>query len=122
MRCERSSCCGDCFALPHAPNDTGNGTGSVGDGRRAMPPNLGPVPGWTVRDVAARYRVGCSKVRAWIARGELVAINTGPPCGRPRWVVTVDALEAFEQRRAGRRPQKPARRPKRVRAVDFYPD
>ncbi len=33
-------------------------------------------PGLTVRDVACRYRVGEDKVRGWIARGELRAINT----------------------------------------------
>ena len=32
--------------------------------------------GLTTRDVARRYRVGQDKVRKWIARGELVAVNT----------------------------------------------
>jgi hypothetical protein len=45
-------------------------------------------PGLTVRDVARRYRVGEDKVRGWIARGELAAINTATVmCGRPRWVI-----------------------------------
>ena len=65
--------------------------------------------GLTVRDVSRRYRVGEDKVRAWIARGELRAINTSTLlCSRPRWVVPVDALAEFERRRAGGPPPKPA--------------
>jgi hypothetical protein len=61
-------------------------------------------------------------VRGWIARGELAAINTAAAlCGRPRWVVTADALAAFERRRVGGPPQKTPRRP-RVKQIDFYPD
>jgi hypothetical protein len=52
--------------------------------------------------VARRYRVGEDKVRGWIARGELRAINTTSQlCGRPRWTIPAEALAAFEQRRAG---------------------
>jgi hypothetical protein len=58
--------------------------------------------GLTVADVARRYRVGGDKVRRWIRRGELAAINTAAVlCARPRWVITPDALTAFEKRRAG---------------------
>jgi hypothetical protein len=57
--------------------------------------------GWTVANVAARYRISPDKVRAWTNRGELVAINTATAlCGKPRWVVPPEALAAFEQRRA----------------------
>src|SRR5437667_12869674 len=70
--------------------------------------------GLTVRDLARRYRVGADKVRSWIARGELAAINTAATlCGRPRWVVTADTLAEFERRRTGGPPAKPARRCKR---------
>ena len=34
--------------------------------------------GLTVADVARRYRVSPDKVRGWIARGELIAINSPP--------------------------------------------
>jgi transposase len=85
--------------------------------------SLSPPAGLTVRDVARRYRVGEDKVRAWIARGELVAVNTASAlCGRPRWVILPDALAAFERRRAGGPPPKTARRRKRTCSVDYYPD
>ena len=58
--------------------------------------------GLTVADVARRYRVSPDKVRAWIARGELRAVNTSTAlCGRPRRVISPDALAEFERRRAG---------------------
>jgi hypothetical protein len=80
-------------------------------------------PGLTVRDLARRYRIGCDKVRTWINRGELAAINTAATlCGKPRWVVTAEALAAFERRRAGGPPPKAPRRRRRQALIDFYPD
>jgi hypothetical protein len=88
-----------------------------------MPPDTPPAAGLTVRDVARRYRVGEDKVRAWITRGELAAINTAAAlCGRPRYVILPDALAAFERRRSAAPPPKPTRRRKRSVAVDYYPD
>jgi excisionase family DNA binding protein len=79
--------------------------------------------GITVREVARRYKVSPDKVRAWINRGELHAVNTARRlCGRPRWVVLPEALAAFEGRRAGGPAPKPARRRRPPAAVDFYPD
>jgi hypothetical protein len=79
--------------------------------------------GLTVADVARRYRVGPDRVRAWIARGELAAINTRDVrCGRPRWVVTVEALTAFERGRQATTPAPHPKRRKRTVAVDYYPD
>jgi hypothetical protein len=79
--------------------------------------------GLTVRDVARRYRVGEDKVRAWIARNELAAVNTASAlCGRPRWVIMPEALAAFECRRAGGTPPKPERRQKRTEEIDYFPD
>jgi excisionase family DNA binding protein len=75
----------------------------------------------TVREVARRYRVGEDKVRAWIARGELAAINTASTlCGRPRWVIAPTALAEFERRRAAAPPPRPRRR-KRTPEIDYYP-
>jgi excisionase family DNA binding protein len=74
--------------------------------------------GLTVKDMAKRYRVSKDKVRAWIARGELAAVNTATlKCGKPRWVISPDALADFERQRKGGRkvgqPVKPAPRRKR---------
>ena len=82
-----------------------------------------PAAGLTVADVARRYRVSEDKVRAWVARGELRAINTATAlCGKPRWVITPDGLAAFEKLRAGGRPPKPSRRRRQPAEIDFYPD
>jgi hypothetical protein len=73
--------------------------------------------------VALRYRVGEDKVRGWIMRGELRAINTAAAlCGRPRWVIPSEALAEFERRRAGGPPPKPPRRRRRTAPIDYYPD
>jgi excisionase family DNA binding protein len=79
--------------------------------------------GLTVAEVARRYRVSRDKIRLWISKGELAVVNTaGVGCGKPRWVVSPDALAAFEKRRQGGPvPTRPQRR-KRTCAVDYYPD
>jgi hypothetical protein len=79
--------------------------------------------GWRVADVARRYRVGEDKVRSWIMRGELAAVNTAESlCGRPRWVILPDALAAFETKRAGGPPPTPPRRRRRPALIDYYAD
>ena len=93
-----------------------------------MPADTTPPPpsrGLTVRDVAQRYRVSPDKVRAWIRRGELPAVNTAEAmCGKPRWVVTPEAMERFERgRQTAAPPPKVTRRRRRERGtVDYYPD
>jgi transposase len=80
--------------------------------------------GLTVADVTRRYRVGEDTVRGWIKRGELSAVNTADRrCARPRFVVTGEALAAFERGRAASTPKqaKPKRR-KPTNEIDFYPD
>ena len=80
------------------------------------------APGLTVADVAVRYRVSPDKVRAWIARGELHAINTaGTLCGKPRWVIPPEGLAEFEKRRAGGPSPKPPRKQRRTGLTDYYP-
>jgi hypothetical protein len=77
--------------------------------------------GYTIADVAARYRVSPDKVRTWVRRGDLAAVNVASTlCGKPQLRVTPDALAAFERGRSAAPPPKPARR-KRTTAVDFYP-
>jgi len=79
--------------------------------------------GFTVRDLARRYRVSGDKIRSWIARGELRAINTATAiCGKPRWVITPDALVAFELKRLGGPAPKRQRRRRSPTVIDFYPD
>jgi hypothetical protein len=80
------------------------------------------VLGLTVADLARRWRVGQDKIRGFIARGELEAINTATVlCGKPRWVILPDALERFERGRRGGTTPKPPRRRKRIDEVDYYP-
>jgi excisionase family DNA binding protein len=81
------------------------------------------APGLTVADVAKRFRVSPDKVRAWIKRGELSAINTSDRrCARPRFVVTAESLTSFERSRAAAAPDAPKpKRIKRTPLVDYYP-
>jgi len=58
------------------------------------------VQNLTPPELAKRYRVASKKVLGWIRNGELVAIilaNRG--CTRPRYVISPEAIEAFEQAR-----------------------
>jgi transposase len=90
-----------------------------------MPPadTTAPARGLTTADVAARYRVSEDKVRTWIARGELRAINTASAtCGKPRYVVPPDALAEFERRRSAAEPPKPVRRRRTPTQHDYFPD
>jgi excisionase family DNA binding protein len=79
--------------------------------------------GLTVAEVARRYRVSPDKVRGWIKRGELPAINTADTkCGKPRFVITPEALAEFERSRQAATPPKPVKRRKRANYVDYFPD
>lgn len=82
-----------------------------------------PTRGLTVADVARRYRVSEDKVRSWIARGELKATNTATNLsGRPRWVISPDALVELERRRAGGPvPTTKKRKRKNTYEVDYFP-
>jgi excisionase family DNA binding protein len=83
-----------------------------------------PARGLTVAEVARRYRVSPDKVRGWIRRGEMAAVNTsGVRSRKPRFVVPPEALERFERRHSAAAPPKPQqRRRRRAAAVDFFPD
>jgi hypothetical protein len=92
---------------------------------RSFPPDLRRTveAGLTVAEFARQRRIGKDKVRALIARGELVAVNVAINlCGRPRWVLLPDAVAAFDRRRSSAPMPKPARRRKRTQEIDFYPD
>jgi hypothetical protein len=102
--------------------DSDEGSGSR-DG--ATPKDDRPtVYGLTLREVARRYRVSPDKVRTWIRRGDLKAVNTAMfLCGKPRWVVLPEALAVFERVRASGPPPKTPRRKKDPPGyIDFFPD
>lgn len=80
--------------------------------------------GFTVVEVARYFRVSPEKVRNWIRKGELAAINTtGVLCAKPRFIILPHHLAAFEKARsAGPPPRKPARKRSTKDEIDFYPD
>jgi hypothetical protein len=89
-----------------------------------MPPDTA-ARGLTVLDVAARYRVSPDKVRSWIRRGELKALNVAASlCGKPQLRVTQENLLEFERLRSAAvpTPEAPRRRRRRVTRVDYFPD
>jgi excisionase family DNA binding protein len=77
----------------------------------------------SVRDVCERYGVSEHTVLTWINRGELRAINVGrrPGAKKPRWRITQEALERFEQLRTPAPPLPRTRRKKRTaEVIEFY--
>lgn len=55
----------------------------------------------TVPELARRYRVGEDKIRRWIDAGELAAINVATTTsGRPRYLISEEAIADFERRRS----------------------
>lgn len=76
----------------------------------------------TLKKVARYLGVGVTRVRGYLERGELEAINLGNRF-RPVLRVTPEALAAFERRqRASSEPEPLPRRSKRTDIIDFYPD
>jgi len=57
---------------------------------------------FNVQDIARRFAVSTSTVSAWIANGELPAVNVSrsPSSLKPRWRISEQSLSEFEQRRA----------------------
>jgi hypothetical protein len=79
--------------------------------------------GWTPNELARIVRVSPDRVRAWIASGELGAINTAPTrCGKPRYVVLPHHLTEFERRHAAATPAPMPRRRRQPEIHDYYPD
>jgi hypothetical protein len=67
--------------------------------------------------------MGEDKVRWLIATGQLAAVNTAAVlCGRPRWVITPEAIAEFERLRRPSPPPKPPRRRRKPAVRDYYPD
>jgi excisionase family DNA binding protein len=76
----------------------------------------------TPPEVAKRLRVTADKVRAWIERGELAAVNVVDRLGgRPRWRISAEALAEFEERRTAMgRPARTKRAKKPSELVEYY--
>jgi hypothetical protein len=82
------------------------------------------LAGFSVADLARRWRIGPDKIRAFIRRGDLVAVNMAIClAGRPQWRVTPQEVERFEARRASTPASKTMPRRRRLEGViDYYPD
>jgi excisionase family DNA binding protein len=77
----------------------------------------------TPRELARLLRVSPDRVRAWIATGELPALNVARHrCGRPRFVILPHHLAEWERMRQAAPPAKPPRRRHRPAVVDYYAD
>lgn len=77
---------------------------------------------YTVNDIMQRYGVTQHTVLAWIASGELTAMNVGVAPGKkkPRWRITQAALDAFEAMRTPAAPAPKTRRRKRdTNVIEF---
>lgn len=78
---------------------------------------------YSVKDICERYNVSPKSVLQWIACGELRAINVGRSLAKkkPRWRITQDALDAFEQLRTATPPAPRApRRKRQAETIQFY--
>jgi hypothetical protein len=81
------------------------------------------VSGFTVADLAKRWRIGEGKIHGFLRRGELIGVNLATHLSaRPQWRITPEAVEQFERRRSSAPPPRPPRRRKQPLVIDFYPD
>lgn len=78
---------------------------------------------FTPPEIARRYGVDPAKVLTWIHAGELVGINIATNAnGSPRFIVTAEALAAFEAKRSTGtliRAATPARKRKPLTAKEY---
>ncbi|MEX0655874.1 MAG: helix-turn-helix domain-containing protein [Phycisphaeraceae bacterium] len=72
---------------------------------------------YTPPTLAKLFGINVSKVLAWIAAGELEAVDVSnrPGVGRPRWRISAEAIERFERRRSSFTTNKPTTTPRRRR-------
>lgn len=77
---------------------------------------------YTVKSLQERYGVSEGTVLGWIKSGQLKAMNMGRTPGgkKPRWRVTQEWLDAFEQARTATADAPRTRRPKPANVVEFY--
>lgn len=81
------------------------------------------LTGYTVADLARRWRIGEDKVRAFLRRGELIGVNLAANLSaRPQWRITPESVELFERRRTSAPPPRPPRRKRQPPGwVDYFP-
>src|SRR5262249_45490414 len=78
--------------------------------------------GMTPREASRLLRVSPARIRAWIASGELPAIDTSAVrCGRPRYIILPDRLAQLLRARQASLPPAPPRRKRQPAQVDCYP-
>lgn len=71
--------------------------------------------------VARRYGVSPEKVIGWIRRGELHAMNAATRLdGRPRYLIDIRDLEAFELRRSATPVPKSKRRRQELGITEYF--
>jgi transposase len=77
---------------------------------------------YAIKDLCERFAVGEHTVLAWIRRGELKAIDVSRnQGGRPKWRITPEALETFEQLRTTTpSPSKTQRKKRPADVIEFY--
>lgn len=76
-----------------------------------------------VSEIAAARDVKTDTVLAWIASGQLTAVNVAMQAnGRPRWRIAATALEAFDRSRSSQPTPKarPRRRRRQGAAIEFF--
>jgi hypothetical protein len=81
-----------------------------------------PQTGFSLDDLADRWRVSADEIRAWLQRGELVGVNVATTMsGRPMWRIPPEGVTRFEQRRSSTPAPRSAKRRRRSEIVDCYP-
>lgn len=81
-----------------------------------------PKSKMTPPEIASLWGVATTKILAWIRSGELRAIDASTKRSkRPRYLIDVEDLKAFEEKRLVRQPPKTVRKPQRAAdVIPFY--
>ena len=66
---------------------------------------------YTTAEAAKHLKCAPQKIRDLINHGHLEAVNTSMGSTRPRWVITAQAIETFQQSRQSKTPQKACKKP-----------